>query len=154
MRITLRCTLSQSVLSRYRCVQHDMLRTKRDLTNLAGSRLRALIQQDTCIVHKQKNKDCASRATTTLTDQLHQACSTNRGENKKDAATRQQAGRNNLVNVGQETNLITLLDLCVSSKRSPNNVTRLSHNSIGHGGRCRYGCSRMFISTPHLKTVS
>ena len=39
MRITLRCTLSQSVLPGYRCVQHDMLRTKRDLTNSAGNKL-------------------------------------------------------------------------------------------------------------------
>ena len=56
---------------------------------------------DTCIVHKRTNKDCASRATTTLTDQLHQARSTNRERNNKDAATRQQTRRNNLVNVGQ-----------------------------------------------------
>ena len=55
----------------------------------------------TCIVHKHANRDCASRATTTLTDQRHQACSANREKNNKDAATRQQAGRNNLVNVGQ-----------------------------------------------------
>ena len=39
MRITLRCTLSHSVLPGYRCVQHDMLRTKRDLTNTAGNKL-------------------------------------------------------------------------------------------------------------------
>ena len=56
---------------------------------------------DTCIVHKQTNRDCASRATTTLTDQLHQACSTNKEKNNKDAATRRQVGKNNLVNVGQ-----------------------------------------------------
>ena len=61
----------------------------------------SLDTSDTCIVHKQTNRDCASRATTTLTDQLHQACSTNREKNNKDAATRQQAGRNNLVNVGR-----------------------------------------------------
>ena len=68
---------------------------------------------DRCIVHKQTNRDCAARATTTLTGQLHQACGTNREKNNKDAATRQQAGRKNLVSV--------------------NTVTRLSHNSIGHG---------------------
>ena len=39
MRFTLRGTLSQSVLPGYRCVQHDMLRTKRDLTNSAGNKL-------------------------------------------------------------------------------------------------------------------
>ena len=50
---------------------------------------------DTCIVHKQTNRDRASRATATLTTQPHQAFGT-----KKGAATRQQAGRNNLVNVG------------------------------------------------------
>ena len=55
---------------------------------------------ETCIVHKQTNRDCASRATTTLTDQLHQACGTNKEKNNKDSATRKQAGRNNLVNVG------------------------------------------------------
>ena len=109
---------------------------------------------DTCIVHKQTNRDCASRATTTLTTQPHQACSTNREKNNKDAATRQQAGRNNLVNMGRWTKLVTLLDLCVSSQHSPNTVTRLSLNSIGHGGRCKYGCYGMFISTPsHLQTV-
>ena len=108
---------------------------------------------DTCIVHKQTNRDCASRATTTLTTRLHQAWSTNRGENNKDAATRQQAERNNLVNVGQWIFLITLLVLCVSFQHSPNTVTRLSQNSIGHGGRCNCGCHRMFISTHRLKTA-
>ena len=108
---------------------------------------------DTCIVHKQTNRDCASRATTTLTDPLHQACSTNKEKNNKDAATLQQAGKNNLVNMGKSTNLITLLDLRESSKDSPNTVARLSHNSIDHGGRCKYDCFRMFISTPRLKTA-
>ena len=71
---------------------------KRDLTNSAGSRLWALIQQI--------RASCTSKQTgTTLTDQLQQACSTNREKNNKDAATHQQAGRNNLVNVGQQTNL-------------------------------------------------
>ena len=70
---------------------------KRDLTNSAGSRLWALIQQI--------RASCTSKQTgTTLTDQLQQACSTNREKNNKDAATHQQAGRNNLVNVGQQTN--------------------------------------------------
>ena len=57
--------------------------------------------RQTCLVHKQTNRDCASRATTTLTDPLHQACSTNRKKINKDAAARQQTGRNNLVNVGR-----------------------------------------------------
>ena len=64
---------------------------------------------DTCIVHKQTNRDCPSRETTTLTPQQHQACSTNKEKKNKDATTRQHAGKNNLVNVGKKTNLITLL---------------------------------------------
>ena len=87
--------------------------------------------RQTCLVHEQINRDCASRATTTLTDQLHQACSTNTGE--KQQRRRDASATNNLVNVGTQTNLITLPDLCVSSQHSPNTVTRLSHNSIGHG---------------------
>ena len=55
----------------------------------------------TSIVHEQANKDCASRVTTTLTDQLHQASSTNKEKHNKDAATPQQAGERNLVNVGK-----------------------------------------------------
>ena len=56
---------------------------------------------DASIVHKQTNSDCASRATTTLTDPVHQACSTNKDKNNKDAATRQQAERKTLVNLVQ-----------------------------------------------------
>ena len=37
------------------------------------------------------------------------------------------------MSVGRQTNLITLLDLCVSSQHSPNTVARLSQNSKGHG---------------------
>ena len=61
----------------------------------------SLDTKDTCIVHKQTNRDCASRATTTLTTQLHQARSTNKEKNNTVAATRQQAGKTNLVNVGR-----------------------------------------------------
>ena len=46
--------------------------------------------------------------------------------------------------MGRKTNLITLLDLCVSSQYC---LPTLSHDSIGYGGRCEYGCERMFIST-------
>ena len=152
MRITLLCARSQSVLSGYRCVQHDMHEDKTGSDKLSREQTLCLDTTDTCIVHKQTNRDCASRATTTLTDQLHQACCTNREKYNKHAVTRQQAGKNNLVNVGRCTNLITLLDLCVSSQHSPNAVTRLSHNSIGHGrGRCKYGCCRMFISTNSIQ---
>ena len=52
--------------------------------------------------------------------------------------------------MGRKTNLITLLDLCVSSQHC---LPTLSHNSAGHGGRCDSGCSRMFISTHRLKTA-
>ena len=90
----MRSTLSQSVLSGNTCVQHDMLRTRRELTD---TQLGAdydlglsLHTTDTCIVHKQ-TKDCA----TTKTDL------TDGRKNNKDAATRQQAGRNNLANVGR-----------------------------------------------------
>ena len=58
MRIKLRCTLPQSVLSGFTCVQHDMLRTEGEQTD---SQLGAdtdlglsLDTTDTCIVHKKK----------------------------------------------------------------------------------------------------
>ena len=106
----IRCTPTQSVPRGFRCVQYIRLNN--------GIYLKATLSLDTtdrCIVHKQTNRDCASRATASLTTQQHQACSTNRVKNNKDLATRQQAGRNNLVHVGPRTNLITLLDSCVSS---------------------------------------
>ena len=40
---------------------------------LSWERTLSLNTTDTCIVHKKTNRDGASRATTTLTDQLHQA---------------------------------------------------------------------------------
>ena len=130
MRITLRCTLSQSVLPGYRCVQHDMLRTKRDLTN---SDLGLSLDTDTCIVHKQTNKDCALRATIN-SDRSATSSVWHKQEEKQPRRRDASATRgNNLVNVGKYTNLITLLDLCVSSQHSPNTVTRLSHNSTSHG---------------------
>ena len=55
-----------------------------------------------------------------LTSRLHFTCGTDKEKNNTDAATRQQT-------------LITLHDFCVSSQHSPNTVTSLSHNSIGHG---------------------
>ena len=132
--------------------RHAEDKTRSD--KLSWEQTLSLDTTDTCFVHKSKtNGDSASRATTTQTDPLHQACSTNREKNNKDGATRQQAGRNNLVNVGQQTNLITLLDLCVSCQHSPNTVTRLSHNSMSHGGRCKYVCCRMFISTKTIVTL-
>ena len=89
-----------------------------------------------------------------LTDQLHQACSTNKEKNNKDATTRQEAGRNNLVKVGQQTNLITLLDFCVSSWHSPNTVARLSHHSTGHGvvgvNMVVIGCSSQHLASKRL----
>ena len=45
--------------------------------------------------------------------------------------------------MGRKKNLITLLDLCLSSQH-------LSHNSTGHGGRCKNGSYKIFISTEML----
>ena len=96
---------------------------KKQSDKLSWEQTLSLDTTDTCIVYKQTNGDCA----TTKTD-LMEGRKTN-----KEPATRQQAGRNNLVSAGRQKNLITPLDLCVSSQHSPNTVTRLSHNSIGHG---------------------
>ena len=59
--------------------------------------------RQTCLVHKQG--ECASHATTTVTTRQQQACGTNREKTNKDAATRQQAGMNNLVNLGSTDKL-------------------------------------------------
>ena len=147
MRITLRCTLSQSVLSGYRCVQHDMMMG-------TNSDLGLGLDTDTCIVHKQTNKDCASRATINSDRSATSSVSHKQGAKQHRRRDASATRRNNLVNVGTQTNLITPLDLCVSSQHSPNNVTRLSHNSIGHGvvgvKVVVVGCSS---KTPSLKTA-
>ena len=71
--------------------RHD--EDKTGFEKLTWEQTLSLDTTDTCIVHKQTNGDCASRATTTLTNPLNQACNRNREKNNKDAATRQQAGR-------------------------------------------------------------
>ena len=61
---------------------------------------------------------------------------------------------NKLVDRGADkTNLITLLDVCVSSQHSPNTVTRLSHNSTSHGV---VGVNMVVIgcSSQHVDAVS
>ena len=91
MRVTLRCTLSQSVLSGCSCVQHDMLRTQGELTD---SQLGADSEPwyNRYVYRAQANK---------------QGLRHNRNgphgqeKNNKDAVTHQHARRNNLVNVGR-----------------------------------------------------
>ena len=51
--------LTQSVLSGYRCVQHDMLRIKQKSDKLSWG----LDTTDACIVHKQTIHDCATTKT-------------------------------------------------------------------------------------------
>ena len=142
MRITLRYILSQSVLSGYRCVQHDMLRTKRNLTNSArtNSDLGLSLDTDTCIVHKQTNKDCTLRATINSDRSATSGVYHKQGEKQPRRRDASPTRRNNLVNVGNYTSICAC---------DPNiTVTRLSHNSIGHGVvGVIYGCYRMFIST-------
>ena len=91
------------------------------------------IDTDTCIVHKQTNKDCASFATINSARSATSGVQCKQGEKQQRRCDASATRKNNLVNVGTQTDLITLLDLCVSSQHSPNTVTRLSHNSIGHG---------------------
>ena len=81
-------------------------------------------------MHKQTNKDCA-----TINSDRSASSSVQHKQGEKQQRGRDASAtrRNNLVNVGKKTNLITLLGLCVSSPLSPNTVTKLSHNSIGHG---------------------
>ena len=86
----------------------------------------------------QIRASCTSRQTriahyaqqSTLTDPLHQACGTNREEKQPRRRDASATRGNNLVNVGKYTNLITLLDLCVSSQHSP---TWLSRDSTSRG---------------------
>ena len=53
MRVTLRCTLSQSVLSENRCVRHDMLKTKKGSDKLSWDQTLSLDTTDTRIADKQ-----------------------------------------------------------------------------------------------------
>ena len=91
------------------------------------------IDTDTCIVHKQTNKDCALRATINSDQSAASIVWHKQGEKQPRRRDASATRGNNLVNVGKYTNLITLLDLCVSSQHSPNTVTSRSHNSTGHG---------------------
>ena len=91
------------------------------------------LDKDTCIVHKQTNKDCALRATINSDRSATSGVWHKQEEKQPRRRDASATSGNNLVNVGKYTNLITLLDLCVPSQHSPNTVTRRSHNSIGHG---------------------
>ena len=84
----------------------------------------------TSIVHKQTNRDCASRATTTLTTQLHQACSTNK--EKKTTKTLRRVSKTSSTWAYGQTSLHFSICAC-HPNTLPINVARLSHNSIGHG---------------------
>ena len=121
MRITLRCILSQSVLSRYRCVQHDMLRTKRNLTNSArtNSDPGLSLDTDTCIVHKQTNKDCTLRATINSDRSGTSGVYHKQGEKQPRRRDASATRRNNLVNVGNYTSICACHPYIT--------VTRLSH---------------------------
>ena len=135
MRISLRSILSQSVLSRYRCVQHDMLRTWRDPTNSAGNKLWSRSEPRYRYLYRAQAGKQGFHIT--RNNQLwpiryiRRVAQTGRKQPRRRDAS---ATRNNLVNVGKNKKLdYTHLDLCVLSQNSPNTVTRLSHNSIGHG---------------------
>ena len=93
--ITLRCTQSRSVLSGHRCVQHEMLRTKRELTDSqlgANSDLGlSLDTTDACIVHKQTKRDCVTTKTA-LTERRRKT----KMRRCRDASA---SGKENLINV-------------------------------------------------------
>ena len=55
------------------------------------------------------------------------------GRNNKDAATRQQPEGTTSSTWAHRQTWLHFSISCVSSQHSPNTVTRLSHNSIGHG---------------------
>ena len=117
MRITLRCTLSQSVLSSYRCLQHDMLKTKGEL----GADSEPLIQQMRVSCRSKQTRIARKPKLTSRKGEIQQR--------RRDASVngKEQPRQRGSID------MITLLDLCVSSQQSPNTVTRLSHNSISHG---------------------
>ena len=116
MCITLRCTLSQSVLSSYRCLQHDMLKTKGEL----GADSEPLIQQI--------RVSCTSKETKIA---RQPKLTSRKGEKQQRRRDESASGKEQPRQRGS-IDMITLLDLCVSSQQSPNTVTRLSHNSISH----------------------
>ena len=83
-------------VSHFAALRHNLSCQDTDVVNASGSThgiyLKtnsqlglSLVTTDTCIMHKQTNKNCASRATTTLTTQIQQACGTNK--EKKTAKT-------------------------------------------------------------------
>ena len=100
----------------------------------------------------QTNRNRASRATTNLSTQLHLTFITNREKNKGRVADGflQQTGENNLNRHWSQDKLdytspfVRVITTCLPT---------LSRNSSSHGGRCKYGCYRTFISTHRLKTA-
>ena len=116
--------------SNSQCVSHSAAFCQTQLGT--NSDLGLSLDTSTCIVHKQTNKDCTFCATINSDRSATSSVWHKQGEKQPRRRDASPTRRNNLVNVGKYTNLITLLDLCVSSQHFPNTVTRLSHNSIGH----------------------
>ena len=114
MLIALRCTLTQSVLLGFRCGDTSGLNKK-----LPESKLGMSLEHSgqTCLVHKQTGTAHYAQQST-LTDPLHHAYSTNKEKTTKEdsrTASVSEQGRDNLDRYHSWRNLITLLDLCVSS---------------------------------------
>ena len=143
MRITLRCTLSQSVPSGYRCVQHDMLWTRSDLTNSAGSRLWALSQQIR-VSCTSKQTGTAHHAQQQLwpISYIRRVAQTARKTTQTPRRVSKREGTTSSTWAHRQTWLH--FSICAGH---PNILPTLSHNLIGHGGRCRHGWYSMFIST-------
>ena len=121
MRVALRCTLSQSVLSSYRCLQHDMLKTKGELTDSQlGANSEPLIQQMRVSCRSKQTRIARQPKLTSRKREIQQ-----RRRDSSVNGKEQPCQRGSI-------DMVTLLDLCVSSQRSPNTITRLSHNSISH----------------------
>ena len=108
-------------LSGYRCVQHDMLRTKRDLTETQlGADSEPWYNG---YVHRAKTNKQGSRNNQNWPHgNTARVAQTGRKTTKTPRRVSKRA-RPTSSDMGRMANLITLLDLCVSSQHYPNTVT-------------------------------
>ena len=92
-------------------------------------------------MHKQTNRDHATTKTdlTATLHVLHRQGEKQRRRRDASASGREQPHQ---TWVARQTWLHFSICAC-----HPNVLPALSHYSIGHGGRCKYGCYRMFVST-------
>ena len=138
MRITLRCTLSQSVLSGHRCVQHDMLRTKGELTDSQQG-------ADSEPWYNTIRVSCTSRQTGIARQPKQTSRKGEKQQRRRDAAAsgkEQPRQRGSIDKLDYTSRFVRVIP--TFSQHCHETVTLLNKSRYG---RCKYGCCRMFIST-------